>query len=101
LHAHHVHHWEDGGLTDLVNLVLVCPFHHRLHHRGGITISGPAHHLVVTDAAGRPLPGADRETRRLVVVRPLRPPTSDDPLKRPSRPIARAQSLVMCSHLAA
>jgi hypothetical protein len=55
LHAHHVRHWEDGGLTELDNLVLLCPYHHRLHHRGGITLTGPAHHLTVTDAAGRPL----------------------------------------------
>ncbi len=55
LHAHHIRHWEDGGLTELVNLVLVCPRHHRMHHRGLITITGPAHHLVVTDGAGRPL----------------------------------------------
>jgi len=27
LHAHHVRHWEDGGLTELDNLVLVCPYH--------------------------------------------------------------------------
>lgn len=55
LHAHHLQHWEDGGLTDLDNLVLVCPFHHRLHHRGGITLTGPADDLVVTDAGGRQL----------------------------------------------
>jgi uncharacterized protein DUF222/HNH endonuclease len=55
LHAHHIRHWEDGGLTELDNLVLVCPYHHRLHHQGGITITGPARHLVVTDGAGRPL----------------------------------------------
>jgi hypothetical protein len=55
LHAHHIRHWEEGGLTELANLVLVCPYHHRLHHRGGITITGPAHHLVVTDSLGRPL----------------------------------------------
>jgi Domain of unknown function (DUF222)/HNH endonuclease len=55
LHAHHIRHWEDGGLTELDNLVLVCPYHHRLHHRGGITIIGPAQHLVVTDSVGRPL----------------------------------------------
>src|SRR3954447_17665535 len=52
LHAHHIRHWEDGGPTELDNLVLLCPYHHRLHHRGGITITGPADHLVVTDAAG-------------------------------------------------
>ncbi len=55
LHAHHIVHWEDGGPTELVNLVLVCPYHHRLHHRGLITITGPAEDLIVTDSTGRPL----------------------------------------------
>jgi hypothetical protein len=55
LHAHHIRHWEDGGPTELFNLVLVCPYHHRLHHRGGITIAGPADDLVVTDSCGRRL----------------------------------------------
>ncbi len=55
LHAHHIRHWEDGGATELDNLVLVCPYHHRLHHRGVITITGPAHHLTVTDSTGRAL----------------------------------------------
>ncbi|GAB7142814.1 HNH endonuclease signature motif containing protein [Mycobacterium riyadhense] len=55
LHAHHIRHWEDGGPTELANLVLVCPYHHRLHHRGLITITGPATNLTVTDSAGRPL----------------------------------------------
>ncbi len=55
LHAHHIRHWEDGGPTELVNLVLVCPYHHRLHHRGLISITGPADDLLVTDSSGRPL----------------------------------------------
>ncbi|MEE6177046.1 HNH endonuclease signature motif containing protein [Mycobacterium sp. 050134] len=55
LHAHHLHHWEDGGPTELANLVLVCPFHHRQHHHGAITITGPATDPVVTDSTGRPL----------------------------------------------
>ncbi|WP_082995932.1 HNH endonuclease signature motif containing protein [Mycobacterium mantenii] len=59
LHAHHLWHWEDGGPTELANLVLLCPYHHRLHHRGVITISGPANALRVTDDAGRLLsPGS-------------------------------------------
>ncbi|WP_410652847.1 DUF222 domain-containing protein [Amycolatopsis sp. cmx-4-54] len=33
-HAHHIHHWADGGPTDLRNLVLLCGFHHRLIHHG-------------------------------------------------------------------
>ncbi|OBA64399.1 hypothetical protein A5647_02605, partial [Mycobacterium sp. 1100029.7] len=55
LHAHHIRHWEDGGPTELSNLVLVCPYHHRLHHRGVITISGPADDLTVADNSGQPL----------------------------------------------
>ncbi|WP_066896878.1 HNH endonuclease signature motif containing protein [Mycolicibacterium houstonense] len=55
LHAHHIVHWEDGGVTELSNLVLVCPYHHRAHHRGLITITGPADQLRVTDQAGRTL----------------------------------------------
>ncbi|MGF2947463.1 DUF222 domain-containing protein [Mycobacterium sp. Lab-001] len=59
LHAHHIRHWEDGGATELANLVLVCAYHHRSHHRGEITITGPATELEVTDSAGRPLrPGS-------------------------------------------
>ncbi|MEE6138891.1 HNH endonuclease signature motif containing protein [Mycobacterium sp. 050128] len=55
LHAHHIRHWEDGGPTELANLVLVCPYHHRLHHRGVITINGTADDLIITDSSGRPL----------------------------------------------
>ncbi|OBH17612.1 HNH endonuclease signature motif containing protein [Mycobacterium sp. E3247] len=58
LHAHHLRHWEDGGPTELANLVLVCPYHHRLHHRGLITLTGPAADLTVTDSSGRPLSAA-------------------------------------------
>ncbi len=32
-HAHHIHHWADGGPTSLDNLVLLCGHHHRtIHH---------------------------------------------------------------------
>ncbi|MEU1745859.1 HNH endonuclease signature motif containing protein [Micromonospora arida] len=32
-HAHHIHHWADGGTTNLTNAVLLCGHHHRhLHH---------------------------------------------------------------------
>ncbi|ORV71052.1 HNH endonuclease signature motif containing protein [Mycobacterium gastri] len=55
LHAHHIRHWEDGGATELANLVLLCPYHHRAHHRGIITITGPAEALTVTDSADRQL----------------------------------------------
>ncbi|OJZ64242.1 HNH endonuclease signature motif containing protein [Mycolicibacterium diernhoferi] len=69
LHAHHLVHWENGGPTELDNLVLLCPFHHRMHHRGGITLTGPAHRLRVTDSDGDPMTGASL----------ARPPTTDPP----------------------
>ncbi|MBU3751596.1 MAG: HNH endonuclease, partial [Mycobacterium sp.] len=58
LHAHHIRHWEDGGPTDLANLVLLCPFHHRMHHRGGISVTGTASNLIITDGDGRALAAA-------------------------------------------
>ncbi|GAA2554723.1 HNH endonuclease signature motif containing protein [Mycolicibacterium diernhoferi] len=69
LHAHHLVHWENGGATELSNLVLLCPFHHRAHHRGDITLTGPADRLVVTDKDGQPLTGAAL----------ARPPTTPPP----------------------
>jgi hypothetical protein len=73
LHAHHIWHWEDGGPTELENLVLVCPYHHRAHHRGVITITGTAHSLVVTDQEGAPLPPGSL----------ARPPTTPPPKVKP------------------
>lgn len=80
LHAHHIRHWEDGGATELDNLVLVCPYHHRLHHRGGITIAGPADRLIVTDSAGRTMSDASlarAPTRPPPVVAPCTGPTGE------------------------
>ncbi|MEJ7584048.1 MAG: DUF222 domain-containing protein [Acidimicrobiales bacterium] len=37
---HHLTHWEDGGGTDSVNLVSLCPGHHKMHHQGLIHITG-------------------------------------------------------------
>ncbi|HEY3210311.1 MAG TPA: HNH endonuclease signature motif containing protein, partial [Actinomycetota bacterium] len=37
--AHHVVWWEQGGRTDLDNLVLVCTFHHKLVHEFGWRVS--------------------------------------------------------------
>jgi hypothetical protein len=36
--AHHVHHWADGGETNVDNLVLLCWKHHRFLHEGGCSI---------------------------------------------------------------
>ncbi|MGB2918899.1 MAG: HNH endonuclease signature motif containing protein [Mycobacterium sp.] len=75
LHAHHLRHWEDGGPTELDNLVLLCPYHHRLHHLGGITLTGPAHRLTVTDNEGQELSSGSL----------ARPPTTPPPAVAPYR----------------
>jgi hypothetical protein len=78
LHAHHLRHWEDGGPTELFNLVLVCPYHHRMHHRGLITITGPADTLTVTDNTGQVLnPGS-------LARPPNRPPPDVPPCPGPT-----------------
>ncbi|MBY0287833.1 MAG: HNH endonuclease [Mycobacteriaceae bacterium] len=80
LHAHHIQHWEDGGPTELDNLVLLCPYHHRAHHRGAITITGPADSLTVTTSDGNTLsPGslARPPTRPPPDVPPYRGPTGE------------------------
>ncbi len=58
LHAHHIRHWEDGGPTELANLVLLCPYHHQSHHRGDITVGGSAYDLIITGGDGRTLSAA-------------------------------------------
>ena len=38
LDGHHVQHWARGGATSLPNLVMLCRFHHRVVHEGGIRV---------------------------------------------------------------
>jgi hypothetical protein len=55
--AHHIHHWADGGATNLENLVTLCRHHHGLVHEGGFglerTIDGV---LRFTDPDGKHIP---------------------------------------------
>ena len=37
--VHHVHHWVDGGVTDLENLATLCRFHHSVTHSTGWTMN--------------------------------------------------------------
>ena len=78
LHAHHIRHWEDGGPTDLANLVLLCPYHHRQHHRGGITVAGSAYDLTITDSDGRALSAA------ALAHPPVKPPPAVAPCAGPT-----------------
>jgi hypothetical protein len=78
LHAHHIVHWEDGGPTELANLLLLCPFHHRQHHRGVITITGTAADLTITDSTGQPL------TAAALAHPPTQPPPAVPPCPGPT-----------------
>ena len=76
LHIHHIRHHKDGGLTIPANLIALCPFHHRLHHRGIINISGDPEKpgtITITDRWGDPIGPA-----------PPQPPRRDQPLRDPA-----------------
>ncbi len=51
---HHIHEWEQGGLTDLCNMVPLCSRHHHLVHEGRWSISmRPDRSLVIRRPDGR------------------------------------------------
>ena len=59
--AHHIEHWAEGGRTKLDNLLLLCRFHHRLVHEGGIRVKMlPDGAPRFSRADGRPIPLAPR-----------------------------------------
>ena len=41
--AHHVKHWIDGGTTSLLNLALLCAYHHSWVHQHDLTATLTAH----------------------------------------------------------
>jgi HNH endonuclease len=53
LEAHHVTPVELGGTTELDNLILLCPRHHKLLHDHHIHTHGDAERPAFTDATGR------------------------------------------------
>lgn len=69
--AHHIIHWIDGGLTDMVNLVLVCRHHHRLLHHSDwtVVIAADGHPWftppTTVDPTRTPLPSQSRAGPRL------------------------------------
>jgi hypothetical protein len=73
LHAHHRHHWVDGGATDLDNLILLCTVHHRMVHEHAWTIRGRPGALRFHDrdgiavTPGRPAPLEPAIRDRLLV----------------------------------
>jgi hypothetical protein len=54
-HAHHIMWWRNGGYTDIDNLVLLCPHHHRLVHHGWTLTRGPTG-LDFRQPQGTPVP---------------------------------------------
>lgn len=58
--------------------MLVCPYHHRQHHRGVITIAGTAQELVVTDSVDRELDTAS------LAHPPTKPPPAVAPCPGPT-----------------
>ncbi|WP_333889801.1 HNH endonuclease signature motif containing protein, partial [Mycolicibacterium gadium] len=73
LHGHHIIHWERGGPTEMDNLVLLCPY----HHRGAITITGPAPNITVSDSTGQRLSSGS------LARPPNRPPPDVPPYRGP------------------
>lgn len=80
--VHHIHEWADGGTTDIDNLTLVCPSHHRLigtqpdrwrttKHRGGRTHWTPPHHL---DPTSQPRVNSYHHPEQQVPESSTRPP---------------------------
>ena len=53
LQAHHILPDERGGATELDNLILLCPRHHKLLHDHHIRTSGHGANPAFTDASGR------------------------------------------------
>ena len=60
--AHHIVHWEHGGLTDIDNLCLLCGYchHHRVHTNGDKVIRGPDGKFTLQSPDHRP---PDRQRR--------------------------------------
>lgn len=62
--AHHIHHWADGGSTELGNLVHLCTHHHRLLHEGGFTVRPVTDGFEFRTPAGRLLRNAPPPPRQ-------------------------------------
>ena len=54
LRMHHIVWWENGGLTDLANLLPVCSrHHHAIHDHGWIVQLGPNRELTISRPDGQ------------------------------------------------
>jgi hypothetical protein len=56
---HHIRHWINGGRTELINLISLCRYHHRLvHERGYLIAPVPGGTFAFTRPDGAPLPAS-------------------------------------------
>ncbi len=88
--AHHTIPYEIGKRTQLDELVLLCPHHHRQVHRGFILSRSPDGHIRVTRPDGTRLDpgGPDDRTGTVDPRHKLPPPTRFTPTLRHQRPAA-------------
>jgi hypothetical protein len=79
LQVHHLHHWTNGGPTDLANLGLLCRAHHRLLHEGGWRAQWlPDHRWRFTSPTGRTVEATGPPPLRDAVRQRLPLPHLDD-----------------------
>jgi hypothetical protein len=79
LHVHHIRWWSRGGLTEDMNLVALCHFHHRLVHEGGWKVEGnPFGRLRFIRPDGHALstgpPGLRDDVRKMLGLAPRNAP---------------------------
>ena len=73
--VHHLHHWANGGETNMDNLITLCDRHHRAVHELGWSMSGDADAAVTfTSPHGRAMRSVPSPTWRMSSVRSLRDP---------------------------
>ena len=82
LQAHHLQHWEDGGPTEVWNLLMLCWQHHKALHHGYFTIEGNPEDgtLRFLDRHARPIEppeGGPPRRRRPVEPSPFTPPLGE------------------------
>jgi hypothetical protein len=84
LTPHHIVHWARGGETTLLNLVMICPFHHHLIHEGGwsVILDGKQLPLFFRPSGrvydpGVPVDDVDRELAELLEQERRRDPDPD------------------------
>ncbi|MGI8938040.1 MAG: HNH endonuclease signature motif containing protein, partial [Iamia sp.] len=86
--AHHLVWWDDGGTTDMINLVLLCRYHHRLVHGGGFTMTrGPDGTLITTRTDHHILTPALAPVAPVIRAQPPPPPIDLDTDEIPFRQV--------------